>query len=92
MISDTARPVKHPHTASRLYSGEAIILNPAENVLRMLNPTGSRIWELVDGSRTVAEIGAILSRDYAVEQDQATRATAGLLQDLAERQMIVWQE
>jgi hypothetical protein len=36
----------------------------------MLNETGARIWELIDGQRTVAEIRDIIAREYSVSRDR----------------------
>ncbi len=65
--SDQRRPKHHPRTAARVFSGEAVVISPAENMVRMFNPVGSRIWELADGQRTVEEIAQQLTAEYAVE-------------------------
>lgn len=36
----------------------------------MLNETGARIWELIDGRRTVGEIRDIVAQEYAVPHDR----------------------
>lgn len=87
-----SRPRHHPQTASRIYSGEAVIITPAENMVRMLNPTGSRIWELADGTRTVAEIAAVLAAEYAIDPAQAEAAARRLLDELTEKGLVAWAE
>jgi predicted transcriptional regulator len=67
-----------------------VVITPAENVIRMLNPTGSRIWELADGTRTVAQIAETLTAEYDVDRDRAERTTMELLDSLAEKGMIAW--
>jgi hypothetical protein len=84
------KPAHHPRTASRVFSGEAVVITPAENKVRMLNPAGSRIWELADGSRSVAEIVAVLTEEFDVEPARAERTTLELLDTLAEQGLIVW--
>ena len=59
---DNRIPTHHPQTAARVFSGEAVIITPAENTVRMLNTVGSRVWELADGTRTVDEIAGVLAR------------------------------
>ncbi len=83
-------PAHHSRTASRIFSGEAVVITPAENKVRMLNPVGSRIWELVDGSRSVAEIVVVLTSEYDVDPQHAQRTTLELLDALAEKDLIVW--
>ena len=91
MESTTQRkPSHHPRTASRVFSGEAVIISPAENVIRMLNPTGSRIWELADGSRTVDEIVEILVAEYDVDAARAQQKALDLLSELDDKGLIAW--
>jgi len=85
-----SKPVHHSRTASRVFSGEAVIITPAENVIRMLNPTGSRIWELADGTRTVAQIVETLTYEYDVDDAHAERTTVDLLDELAVKGLIAW--
>lgn len=84
------KPSHHPRTASRVFSGEAVVITPAENKVRMLNPVGSRIWQLADGSRSVAEIVGLLTDEYEVEPARAERTTLELLETLAAKELIVW--
>ena len=84
------RPVHHPRTASRVFSGEAVIITAAENKVRMLNPVGSRIWELADGTRTVTEIVQVLTTEYDVDPAHAEQATLDLVSALAGKDMLTW--
>lgn len=84
------KPIHHPRTASRVFSGEAVIITAAENKVRMLNPVGSRIWELADGKRTVAQIVDVLTAEYDVDPARAERTTLELLSDLDEKDLITW--
>jgi hypothetical protein len=68
--------VRHPRTASRVFNGEAVIISPAENFVRMLNPVGSRIWELCDGSRTLDQIAAALAEEFEVDVAHARQSVA----------------
>lgn len=60
-----------------------VLLYPEGAVL--LNDTGKAILELVDGSRTVAEIAATLSERY---QTDVTADVTEYLSRLAERELI----
>lgn len=83
-------PAHHPRVAARVYSGEAVILSPAENMVRMLNPVGSRIWELADGTRTVDEIVTVLTDEFDVEYPQARRSTEEFLDTLVAKGLLTW--
>ena len=50
---------KNPATAWRVIEGEAVILSLDSKVFRGLNAVGSRVWELIDGRRSVEEIVAL---------------------------------
>lgn len=84
------KPAHHPRTASRVFSGEAVIITPAENKVRMLNSVGSRIWELADGTRTVSAIVTELTTEFDVDPARAQRTTLELLDTLAAKDLIVW--
>ena len=83
-------PIHHPRTASRVFSGEAVVIAPAENTVRMFNPVGSRIWELMDGSRSVGQIVAQLIDEYAVEPERAQRTTLEFFAMLEEKELVAW--
>lgn len=88
---DTRKPMHHPRTAARIFSGEAVVISPAENTVRMLNPVGSRIWELADGTRTQEEIAAALTREYDVALPDARRSVAEFVEQLVARELLIWQ-
>lgn len=88
--NDTRRPKHHPRTASRVFSGEAVIISPAENVVRMLNPVGSRIWELADGTRTAEEIAAVLAQEFDVDLPQARSSVATFVDELVGKELLTW--
>lgn len=58
--------VRNPATAWRVIGGEAVILSLDTKVLRGLNPVGSRVWELIDGQRSVDEIVEVIAGEFDV--------------------------
>lgn len=87
---DQRKPIHHPDTASRVFSGEAVVITPAENQVRMFNQIGSRIWELADGAHTVADIVAVLCAEYEVEPEPAAASVAAFLATLHKRGLILF--
>jgi hypothetical protein len=83
-------PTHHPRTASRLFSGEAVLITPADNMVRMFNPVGSRIWELIDGQRTVGQIVDILIDEYDVTPERAQQTTTTFFAMLEEKELVLW--
>ncbi len=71
MVHPRQRPSHHPDTASRVFSGEAVVITPAENTVRMFNRAGSRIWELMDGTRAIEDIASVLTEEYRIGFDDA---------------------
>jgi hypothetical protein len=56
----------------------------------MLNPTASRIWQLVDGSRSAEDIAVVLTEEYDVDFQQAWQAVNIMLNELSEKRLIDW--
>ena len=59
-------------------------------MVRLLNLTATRIWELTDGSRSVDEIATTLTQEYEVDFQQAHQSVTRLLAELSEKKLIVW--
>lgn len=80
--------VKAPTTASRVIEGEAVILSMETKVLRGLNPVGSRIWELIDGQRSVEEIVGVIVKEFDVEPPWAEEDVRGFLEELLDKGLV----
>ena len=74
------------HTAT--FSGEQVVLDPEGRMLRGLNPTGARVWELLDWRRTVLEIARALATETGVDEARALADASAFLQQLLERRLI----
>jgi hypothetical protein len=51
-------------------------------MVRVLNPTGARIWEMIDGRRTVAELAADIAAKYGIKATRAQADTISFCEDL----------
>lgn len=78
-------PAKAPHTASRLIAGEAVILSLDTKVLRGLNPVGSRVWDLIDGTRTVDDIVDVIVAEFDVTRAVAAADVEAFVGQLVDR-------
>ncbi|MDT8345202.1 MAG: PqqD family protein [Thermohalobaculum sp.] len=54
----------------------------------MLGGTGRSIWELIDGTRSVAEIVAVLVERYDVGEDACRADVAAFVASLIEQKMV----
>lgn len=85
----TKYPRKSPGTASRIIDGEAVIVLPQEGLARILNPSGSRIWELLDGNRTAGDIAETISGEFEISKQKACEDVRVFLQELENKKMVL---
>jgi hypothetical protein len=71
-----------------LAPSEAIVVNLADGEYYTLNETGKQIWQLIDGKRTVREIGSRLARKYQTAGKKMTRDVERYVAGLKRRGLI----
>ena len=79
---------KSPTTAWRLIEGEAVILSLETKVLRGLNPVGSRVWELIDGQRSVEEIITAIVQEFDVTPQAAAEDVKRFVRELLDKSLV----
>jgi hypothetical protein len=60
-----------------------------EDDLFSLNETGTEIWSLLDGRKTIKEVVAVLEKKYQAESGEIERDILGIVTELLKRRMIV---
>ncbi|MDJ0649132.1 MAG: PqqD family protein [Xenococcaceae cyanobacterium MO_188.B19] len=75
--------------ASSELLGEAVILELKSGVYYGLNETGSLIWNLIQQSKTLEEIRDAILEEYEVESDLCVSYMLQLVQDLADKGLVV---
>ena len=88
MAESFGPPRKHPDAASRVYEGEAFIVLPQFHEYKILNGTGTRIWELIDGTRSVDDIARAVSEEYEVTFEEALDDVTTFVNDLRTHGML----
>ncbi|MCM2279394.1 MAG: PqqD family protein [Oligoflexia bacterium] len=68
---DARVPNRSSHTPWRRIDGRAVIVQPIAGRVHELNPVGTRLWENADGKRTLAEIAAEISGEFATPAEEA---------------------
>lgn len=63
---------RSPDAASRTYDGQATIVLPSRAEVKVLNEVGSRVWESIDGRRTLGEILDTVLAEFDVPREKAT--------------------
>jgi hypothetical protein len=77
-------PVPHPQVAARTVDGSAVIVLADTGEVTVLNPVGTRVWELVDGLRSVGDIARMIEAEYEVGWEQAQQDVYDFVKTLAE--------
>lgn len=73
---------RHPHAAARNYDGKALIIVPGLGEYNILNPLGTRVWELIDGNRGMSDIVRAIVDEYDVEPEAAEADVREFIEDL----------
>lgn len=73
---------------SSYVAGEAIILNLKTGTYHSLNPVGTRIWQLIQDTKTVRDILNTLVTEYDVELNVCERDLQELLKQLESAHLI----
>ena len=81
-------PKKNPKTAWRTIAGEGVILSLDTKVLRGLNAVGARVWELIDGHRSIEAISREIAREFEVEPSRAVADAETFVRDLLARGLV----
>jgi hypothetical protein len=79
---------RDPDAAWRIFEDGAVIVTPQESVMHSLNPVGTRIWELADGTLTVSEILDLVVEEFEVDREEAEQDVLGFCRALADKGML----
>lgn len=83
-----------PSIVSRAIAGEVILVPIRKNVgdlesIYTLNETGARIWELIDGQRTLSEVHQQLSQEFEIDPYTIESDLLEIVNDLLEQGALV---
>jgi len=73
---------------SRLTGGESVLLHLESGAYHELNPIGTLIWDLVDGSRSTRQIAEEIRGSVDAPPDDLEEVVAAYLAQLRERDLI----
>ena len=82
-------PKPHPQTAGRVIDNEAVLMMADSSEIKVLNPVGSRIFELANGVMSVSEIINTLSKEYEVAEETLTIDVIEFLQNLVQQNILI---
>jgi hypothetical protein len=88
LLSPDAVLNRSDRTSWRILEGDALILHPEAGTLHRLNGTGTRAWELLDGSRSLDTIAAALTDEYEVSAADAIAQVQELAHELQDAGLV----
>jgi Coenzyme PQQ synthesis protein D (PqqD) len=84
-----AYPKRRERVAAQIADGEAVLLDIESGEYFALNPVGSRIWELSDGTRSTGEIVSVICGEFDVAEDIAMADVREILDELEKEKLVV---
>jgi hypothetical protein len=91
-MPDQTERVPRPssHVAWHAVGGKAVLLQLESGKYFSLDTTGSRIWELCDGSRNVHEIILAISQEFGAELELVENDVGELLDELGRERLLAF--
>ena len=81
-------PEKSSAIPNRKIENESIIIDVSGENLVYLNETGSRIWDEIDGQKSISAIAEIISNDYEVDYKNVVTDVENILNQLLSKNVI----
>lgn len=79
---------RHPTAGFRIFEGQATIVMPDGSYIHVLNEIGSRVWDLLNGQRTEADIVDIICEEFETTRDEAEKDVREFLAALEANRML----
>lgn len=83
-----SRPQRRSDVLAQAAGDTVILLTPDSGEYFTLNDVGGRIWELADGSRSVAEIAGVLVDEYEAPLEEIQGDVLDVLGELAQERLV----
>ncbi|PTL80988.1 PqqD family protein [Vitiosangium sp. GDMCC 1.1324] len=76
-------PRRREGSDGQRFGADFVVMEPEGRMLRGLNDTAARIWELSDGKRTARDIAGVVALEYGVDVERVLGDSLRLLEQLA---------
>ncbi len=73
----------------RVVADEALLINLANGDYYSLDGVGTRIWESIDGKRTVEDLANIVTEEYNADKDQVVADVLRLVGQLTDEGLLI---
>lgn len=84
LIDVSFAPAVAPSISAVLLDGEAVLYDEQSGRVHHLNPSGTIVWQLLDGRTTIAEIAAAIAEAAGANEDVVLADSIGLVQMLGQ--------
>ena len=91
-LSRTTTPTHGPGVLAQQVKPDdpsLVLLNPRSGAYYALEAVGTRVWQLCDGRRTVADIAAIIGQEYEEALDTIEADVIELVKELMDEELVV---
>lgn len=81
-----------PGVLSEVVDGEAVLLHLESGRYFGLNPTGTRMWQLMSESASAPRIISVVATEFGVDEETVARDLSALVNELTRRGLLVLDE
>ena len=82
-MSNVRNPRRSPEASFRPFGKDGgLVVMPMRREVQVLNPVGIRVFSLLDGTRSEAEIVGVVLEEFEVSPEDAARDVAEFLEQL----------
>jgi pyrroloquinoline quinone biosynthesis protein D len=82
MLDDTLRVVRSDDVVSRTLRDETLLMDMRSEQYLSLDSVATRIWSLLDGERSLADVAAVIADEYDAPLERIRADLHALLQQL----------
>ncbi|MCB0253970.1 MAG: PqqD family protein [Caldilineae bacterium] len=88
LVPDSVATKDPSQIISRTVDDEALIIHLTSGSYYSLNAVGTRVWESIDGTRTVEDIAKIIQTEFDADFDRIETEVISLVTDLAQEGLV----
>jgi hypothetical protein len=86
---DTLLAKNHDIIIERVVAGEALVIHLSSGDYYSLDSVGTRVWENIDGTRTVEDLVELVLDEYDADRDQVVADVLRLVEQLTDEGLLV---
>jgi pyrroloquinoline quinone biosynthesis protein D len=84
-LTPRAVPQRAPGVVANRFGQDFVVLDGAGQMLRGLNATAARVFELMDGTSDIQTIAGRISKEFGVPGEQVAADVLAFIQTMCER-------